>query len=98
MRLPAVNHWTEHRKYNGGVRRTKGNSPELLSHHPSLLPCYDIKLSHDQGPPLPLMPDKVILCYICSWSHGSLHVSSLVGGLLPERSGVSDWLFFLWGC
>lgn len=30
-----------------------------------------IKPSQDQVPPLPQMPDKAILCYICSWSHGS---------------------------
>jgi hypothetical protein len=39
------------------------------------------------------------LCYICSWSHGSPHVYSLVGGLLPGSSGKSGWLillFFLW--
>jgi hypothetical protein len=41
---------------------------------------------HDQGPPLTLMPDKVILCYICSWSHGSLHMHSLVVTLVPESS------------
>jgi hypothetical protein len=33
-----------------------------------------IQPSQDQGPLLPLMPDKAILCYICSGSHGSLHV------------------------
>ena len=45
---------------------------------------------------LPLMPDKAILCYICSWSH----VYSLFGGLVPGSSGGSGWLilFFLWGC
>jgi hypothetical protein len=35
----------------------------------------------------------------CSWSHGSLHVYSLVGGLIPRSSGVSGWLilfFFQW--
>jgi hypothetical protein len=33
---------------------------------------------------------------ICSWSHGSLHVYTLVGGLDPGSTG---WLilFFLWG-
>jgi hypothetical protein len=31
------------------------------------------------GPPLPLMSDKAILCYICIWSHGSLHVYSFGG-------------------
>jgi hypothetical protein len=34
-----------------------------------------------QGPFLPLMPNKAI-CYICSCSHGSLHVYSLVGSSL----------------
>jgi hypothetical protein len=29
------------------------------------------------------MPDKSCLCYICSWSHRSLHVYSVVGGLVP---------------
>ena len=33
------------------------------------------------------MSHKAILCYICSWSHGSLHVYSLVGGLVPGSSG-----------
>ena len=33
------------------------------------------------------MSDKAILCYICSWSHGSLHVYSLVGGLVSGSSG-----------
>jgi len=37
------------------------------------------------------MPDKAILCYICSWSHGLLHVHSLVGGLVPGSSG-GIWL------
>jgi hypothetical protein len=32
------------------------------------------KLSQDQGPLLLLMPDKDILCCVCCWSHGSLHV------------------------
>jgi hypothetical protein len=61
--------------------------------HPFLPPCpgiplqWDIGPSQDQGPRLPLMPDKAILCYICRWSSGSLHVSSLVGGLVPRNSG-----------
>jgi hypothetical protein len=41
----------------------------------------------DQGPPLPLMPDKAILCCICSWSLGSLLVYSLVGGLALRALG-----------
>ena len=43
--------------------------------------------SQDQGPLLPLMPDKSILCYICGYSHLSLHVYALVGGLVPRSSG-----------
>jgi hypothetical protein len=75
--------------------------------HPPLLPQYlniplqwIIKPSQDQVPPLSLMPDKAILCYIYSWSHGYLHVHSLVDGLGPGCFGGSDWLifFFLWGC
>ena len=45
-----------------------------LPPHLSSIPlCWGIKPPQDQEPPLPLMPDKAILCYICSWSHGSLH-------------------------
>jgi hypothetical protein len=47
------------------------------------------------------MLDNAVLCYKCDWSHGSIHVYSLVGGLVPGSSGVSCWLillFFLWGC
>jgi len=41
-----------------------------------------------------------MLCYICSWSHGSLHVFSLVGGLVLVSLWRSGWLIlllFLWG-
>jgi hypothetical protein len=64
----------------------------LLPHHPNISPPLGIKLSQDQGPPLPLMPDKAILCNICSWSHGSLYVYSLVNGLVPGSSGGCGWL------
>ena len=53
--------------------------------HPPPPHCSSISLHwaieppHNQGPHLPLMPDKTILCYICTWSHWSLHVYSLVG-------------------
>ncbi|EDL30654.1 mCG146276, partial [Mus musculus] len=72
----------------------------LLSH--SLLPpCpgipqhWSMEPSQDQGPLLPLMSGQVILCYTCSWSHGSLHVYSLVGGLVPGSTGGSGWLILL---
>jgi hypothetical protein len=64
--------------------------------HPLPLPSPSIPLycgiepSQDQGPLLPLMTDKAILCYICGWRHGSLHVCSLVGSLVPGSSGGTD--------
>jgi hypothetical protein len=60
--------------------------------------CWGIKPPQDQGPLLPLMSDKA-LCYICIWSHGYLHVHSLVGSLVHGRSWWSSQLtlFFLWG-
>ena len=60
-----------------------------LALHPQVPMHYIIKPSQDQGPLLPLMLNKVILCYICDSSHGSLHVVSLVGGLDPGSSGGS---------
>jgi hypothetical protein len=60
-----------------------------------------IEPSQDQGPFLPLLSNKSILCYIYSWSHGSLHVHSLVGGLVPGSSVGTGWfilLFLLRGC
>jgi hypothetical protein len=64
-------------------------------------PCSHISLhwgiepSWNQGPLLPLIPNKAIIIY--RWTHGSLHVYTLVGDLDPGSSG---WLlfFFLWGC
>jgi hypothetical protein len=67
---------------------------------PSILLHWGIEPTQDQESLLPLIPNKAILCQICGWSHGSLHVYSLVGGLVPGSSRGSDWLilFFLWGC
>ena len=67
----------------------QGYSPTypLLPQQPSIPLCWDIEPPQDRGPPLPLMPDKVILCYICDWSHGSLHVYFLVGDLISGSSG-----------
>ena len=65
--------------------------------HTLLPPCPDIPLhwsiepSQNQRPLLPLMPYNAILCYICSWSHGSLHVYSLIDGLVPGSSGGTGW-------
>ena len=41
------------------------------------------------------MPAKAIICFICSWNYGFLHVYSLVGGLVSGSSegvGVGLWL------
>jgi hypothetical protein len=45
----------------------------LLPHTPSIPLCWGIKPSQDQRLLLPLMSNKAILCFICSWSHESLH-------------------------
>ena len=84
-------------------------SIRVLLHHPTyscLSPlafpsAQSLSLPHDQGVPLPLMPDKVIHCYISSWSHRSPHIYSVVGGFVPGSFGGSGWfilLFFLRGC
>jgi hypothetical protein len=71
-----------------------------LPTHPLLLPGSGIPLhwgidpSQDQEPLFSLMTDKAFLCCIYSWSHGSLHVYSLVGGLVPGCSG-GYWLFHI---
>ena len=49
-----------------------------LPQWPSVPLSWVIKPPQDQGAPLPVMPDKAILCYISSWSHGSPHVYSLL--------------------
>ena len=47
---------------------------------------------------IPLMSGKAILWYIYSWSHGSLHVYSLVGGLVSGSSGCPvSWYFSSYG-
>jgi hypothetical protein len=74
---------------------TNSHLPDLPSHSPY---TGASKSSQDQGPLLPLMPYKAILCCICGWSHAY----SLVGGLVPGSSGGGPgWLillFFLWDC
>jgi hypothetical protein len=75
--------------------------PPIPPHLPSISPCWFINPPQDQGTPLPLMLDKTILCYICTWNHDSLHVYSLVGGLAPggvlSKSGWLILFFLLWG-
>ena len=57
-----------------------------LSPCPGIPLHWGIEPSQNQVFLLLLMTDKAILCYICSWSHGFLHVYSLVGGLVPGSS------------
>jgi hypothetical protein len=55
-------------------------------HCPSIPLQWGFEPSQDQAPSPPLMPDKAILCFKCSWSHGSLRAYFLVGGLVPGSS------------
>jgi hypothetical protein len=73
----------------------------LQSSSPGITVHWGIKQPQAQGPLLPLMSNKVILCHICSQSHESLHVYSLVGGPVPRSSWGSRLLTRLlhpWGC
>ena len=69
--------------------------------HPGIPLQWENQLSQDQGLFLLLMADNAILCYICGWSHRSLHVCSLVSSLFlrswERGSGWLTMLFFLWG-
>ena len=49
----------------------------LPPHRPGIPVHWGIKPSQDQGPLLPWMPNKDILCYICVWSHGSSSMYTL---------------------
>jgi hypothetical protein len=62
-------------------------SDPVPPHHPGIPLHWSIEPSQNQGPLLPVMHNKAILCYICIWSHGSLHVYSLVSGLVLGSSG-----------
>jgi hypothetical protein len=73
-------------------KTTLSHPPSIcLLTHPFLLPCPGIPLywgiepPQDQGPLFSLMSHKAILCYICDWSHGSLHVYStyVTGAMCP---------------
>jgi hypothetical protein len=62
----------------------------LPSSCPGIPLQWGIEPPQAQGPLLPLMSNKAIFCHICGWSHGSLHVYSLVGDPVPGAPGV--WL------
>jgi hypothetical protein len=68
----------------------RGCSPThpLWPHISSILLPWSNNPPQDQGPPISLMPDKIILCYIYSRSHRMSLVYSSVGSLVPESSGA----------
>ena len=69
----------------------------LLPHPSRILLCLIIEHSQHNEPFLPCMPVKVILWYICSQSHESLHVySSTCGGPWGHCHYVTDIHNSLW--
>jgi len=68
--------------------------PPTPAQQPSIPQSWVIKPPQDQGAPIPVMPDKEILCYISNWSHGYPCVP-LVGVLVPGSSRRSGWLILL---
>jgi hypothetical protein len=59
----------------------------LPPHQPDIPLHCGIDPLQDKGTLLPLMAYKTILCYICSWNHGSHHLYSSVGGLVSGSTG-----------
>jgi hypothetical protein len=55
-------------------------SQTLLPPHPGIPLQWGIEPSQDQWSFFPLIPNKTILYYICSWSHGSHWLVVLVPG------------------
>ena len=61
----------------------------LQSSRPSIPLHWVIKHPQAQGPLLPLMSIKAILCHICCCqTHGSFRVNSLVGSPVPRSYRV----------
>ena len=51
------------------------------------------QVSTRPGPPLPLMPDKGIVCYICVWSHGSLQRGAEPGAVYCNPASHGEGRF-----
>ena len=62
----------------------------LLTYCPCISLYWGIKPPQDQASSFPLIPDKAVLCYICSWSCGSLCV--LFGGWFSPWELWEVWL------
>ena len=76
------------------------NNPHL-HYHPGIPLHWGIEPPQAQGLLLSLMSNKAIPCHICSRSHGSIHVYSLIGGAVSGSPKGSDQLTFLlpqFGC
>jgi hypothetical protein len=58
----------------------------LLPSCPGIPLHWGMEHPQAQGPLLPLMSNKAIICHICGRSHGFLHVYSLVGGPVSGSS------------
>ena len=67
-------------------------SHPLVTHHSRIPLNWGIKSPLDQGSPLLLISDKVILCYMCIWSNGSLPPCTLLGWW---SSPWEHWVFQL---
>jgi hypothetical protein len=73
-------------------------SASLPFHSPTLghRTLSNLRAAPPQPPPPPaLMSNKALFCHVCNWSHGSLHVYSLVGGPVLASSGWTDLLTLL---
>ena len=68
---------------------------QLLPSSPCIPLHWGIKHPQAQGPLLPLMSNKAILCHIRGRSHGSLHVYYLIVDPVPGSSGESGLLTLL---
>jgi hypothetical protein len=88
----SLSHPFSHWFYNSIIHPPIHPLPPL---HPGIPLHWGIESSQDQGLLLPLVFNKAILWYICSWMHGSLHMYSLVSGLVPGSSGGTGWLILL---
>jgi hypothetical protein len=67
----------------------------LLLQHPCIPLLWVMGPVQYQGAPLPVIPDKAILCYISSWCQVYPHMYSLAGVLVPGCFGGSCWLILL---
>jgi hypothetical protein len=78
-----LSHLLSHCLYEGAAPLTHPCQPS----HSGISLHWEIKHPQAQGPLLPLMSNKAILCHICCLSHGSLQLCSFVVDPVTESSG-----------